>query len=299
LFASILRFLRAARSDLRTGFLEGLTLGEYLARRGVSSDLREHFVYPLTGALWSMGRRDLPAFPASVYVSFLDHHGMLRPVRSPKWRSVIGGSRTYVDALLAQSNFELHLSSPVLTVARHDHGVTIRTTEEEQHFDRVVLAVHADQALALLADSDVEERAALAPIRFTANDVVLHTDSSFLPRNPAARASWNYRVQTDGAVSVTYWLNRLQGIDSATNYCVTLNPRTAIPDHLLIRRIRSRHPLFDIPALEAQLSVRRLQGTRRTYYCGAWLGFGFHEDGVRSGLAAAARLLADDVRIAA
>jgi len=182
LFASILRFLRVARSDLRTGFLQGLTLGEYLARRGVSSDLREHFVYPLTGALWSMGRRDLPEFPASVYVSFLDHHGMLRPMRSPKWRTVIGGSRAYVDALLAQSNFELHLSSTVRRVARNDHGVTIHTGEGEHRFDRVVLAVHADQALALLADANVEERAALEPIRFTVNDVVLLTDSSFLPR---------------------------------------------------------------------------------------------------------------------
>jgi predicted NAD/FAD-binding protein len=299
LFASILRFLRNARTDLRTGALDGLSLGEYLAMRDVSADLRERFVYPLTGALWSMGRASMPEFPASFYVGFLDHHGMLKPVMAPKWRTVVGGSRAYVDALLAEGRFELHLDSPVRDVVRHEGGVTIDTDGGTQYFDRVVLAVHADQALTLLRDADEMERTALAPIRFAANEVVLHTDDSFLPRTPAARASWNYDVQADGAVSVTYWLNRLQGIDSDIDYCVTLNPRTAIADHHVIRRIRSRHPLFDMQSMSAQLQVRRLQGHRRSYYCGAWLGFGFHEDGVRAGLAATSRVLADETRVAA
>jgi predicted NAD/FAD-binding protein len=228
-----------------------------------------------------------------VFLRFLDMHGMLRPVRPLRWRTIVGGSRNYVDRLLARLPSRLHLGIAIRSVARDASSVVLCGDDgRERRFDRVVLAVHADEALAMIDRPSEREASVLGAIRYTRNDVWLHTDRTRLPANPAARASWNYVVEASGDVSVTYWLNALQGIASRDDYCVTLNPSAPIAPRHVLARFTARHPLFDAGATRAQAELPRLQGPCRTYFAGAYFGYGFHEDGMRAGLAAAAQVMA-------
>jgi predicted NAD/FAD-binding protein len=214
---------------------------------------------------------------------------MLRPVRPRAWRTIVGGSRRYVDALIARGRFAVETATPVVAVQRDRAGITVVAGGRERRFDRVILATHADTALALLADPTEAEHRVLGAFRYSRNRAVLHTDRSFLPRT--ANAAWNYVNDRDAArVAVTYSLTRLQHLPDAP-YLVTLNPRR--PPAAILHETWFDHPQFDRAALAAQAELPRLSGVRRTYFAGAHFGFGFHEDGARSGFAAAARLLAD------
>ncbi len=292
---AVLGMLRTARRDLDAGATASLSLDEYLALRRFGAELREQFVIPLAAALWSLAPDHCGAFPAETYLRFLDQHGMLRPVRPLAWRTIVGGSRRYVDALVAQLPPDaLRLSTPVMRIARDAGGITL-VADREHRYDRVILATHADTALSLLDAPSPGERAALGAFRYSTNHTVLHRDPSFLPRRRAAHASWNYVADPDTAqVAVTYSMSRLQGLPDDPPYLVTLNPRT--PPAQAIHAVELTHPQFDRAALAAQASLARLGGTNRTYFAGAHVGFGFHEDGLRSGLAAAARAIADDAR---
>lgn len=291
--AAIGRFLIGARFDLAAGRCRGLTIGDYLARNNAGSMLRDYFVRPLAGALWSIDDDQIDGFPAEVLLGFLSVHGMLRPAFPPKWRTVAGGSARYVDALAATLDAEILCDSEVARVHRDRGGVGIELRSGRTiAADRVVIASHADQALAML-DASERERTALSAIRYTDNRIVLHTDSSRLPRRSSARSSWNYRICQSGEVEVSYWLNRLQAISGDKNYLVTLDPKTPIPSESILHETSMSHPLFDLAALEGRAHLSRLQGGAGTYFAGAYFGFGFHEDGYRSGTAAAARLLAD------
>lgn len=293
LLAEILTFLRRARAALLGGTAVGRSLDEFLDRFRISRDVHDYFVAPLAGALWSMGRRAVGSFPAEAFLRFLDMHGMLRPVRGMAWRTIVGGSRTYVDALLAALPARVHLGTPIRSVARDRAGVTLGDAAGREHrFDHVVLAVHADEALAMIDAPSERERELLSAIRYTHNDIWLHRDGGRLPEHPAARAAWNYVIEPGGAVSVTYWLNALQGLNARDDYCVTLNPGVPIAADRVLSRFSARHPLFDTGAERAQRDLPRLQGEHRTYFAGAYFGYGFHEDGMRSGLTAAARVLA-------
>ena len=287
----VLGFLRRARRDLDGPLVAGATLDDYLAARRVSGELRERFVVPLAAALWSLAPDHCGAFPAETYLRFLDQHGMLSPIRPLAWRTVVGGSRRYVDALverLRARRVALHLATPVDAVDRDAAGVTVVASGREHRYDRIILATHADTALALLARPTDAERAALGAFRYSRNRTVLHTDRSFLPRHAAAHAAWNYVADPDTSqVSVTYSMTRLQGLADAP-YLVTLNPRRE-PIHILHETVFD-HPQLDRAALAAQGAVARLGGAHRTHFAGAHLGFGFHEDGMRAGLAAAASL---------
>ena len=223
-------------------------------------------------------------------LSFFDAHGMLGFRRKP-WRTVVGGSRAYVETLLERSRARLHLGLPVRAVARSDGGVEVRTADgEARRFDGVVLAVHGDQALPLLADPDADERRVLSAFRSTANETVLHTDERLLPAR-GARASWNYRLadcaSANGHPTITYYLNRLQALDTEEHYCVTLNRTDEIDESQVIRRIAYEHPLYTFESLAAQRELPALN-RGRTAFAGAWQGVGFHEDGLASGLRAAA-----------
>lgn len=302
--ARIVRFLGRARRDLRAGAAAGRTLDDYLAEARIPDDIAGDLVAPLAGALWSMAPDAIGDFPAETFLRFLDQHGMLRALRPLPWLTVTGGARSYVDALLAALPVRVLCGTPVTAVEPDAGGVTVRTGGAELRVDRAILAVHADTALALLASPTANERAVLGAFRFSDNDAVLHTDTALLPRAPAARASWNYAVHGDRTrVSVTYDMSRLQGIvdttGGATRYLVTLNPRRPIDADRVIARARFAHPLLDTAAVRAQAALPRLQGARRIYFAGAWTGYGFHEDGARAGLAAAARLLLDDAGAAA
>lgn len=286
----VMRFLARARRDLDLGRVAGQSLDDYVTDR----ELRDRFVIPLAAALWSLAPDRCGAFPAETYLRFLDQHGMLRLVRPLAWHTIVGGSRRYVDALVAslqaRPGFTLALATPITTVARDASGVTVVAGGRERRYDRIILATHADTALALLAEPSADERRVLGAFRYSANRTVLHTDRAFLPKSPAAHAAWNFVADRDTArVAVTYSMTRLQGLPDAP-YLVTLNPRHE-PTGILHDQLFT-HPQLDRAALAAQAELPRLAG-QRTYYAGAYFGFGFHEDGLRAGHAAAARLLAD------
>ena len=286
---AVLGFLRQARRDLGSTLVARTSLDEYLAARQISRELRDRLVIPLAAALWSLAPDLCGAFPAATYLGFLDQHGMLRPIRPLAWRTIVGGSRRYVDALIARGGFQLKLGTPVARIDRDARGITL---DGERRYDRVIVATHADTALALLAEPTAGERRVLGAFRYSTNRTVLHTDRSFLPRR--AHAAWNHVADPDTSrVAVTYSMTRLQGLPDRP-YLVTLNPRRE-PSGILHETVFS-HPQLDRAALAAQAELPR-RGTHRTYYAGAHFGFGFHEDGMRAGLAAAARALADEAHV--
>ena len=296
--AEVLRFVRRATRDLAAGLAAGASLDDYLARAGASRELRDRFVVPLAAALWSLAPDRCGEFPAETLLRFLDQHGMLRPIRPLAWHTIAGGSRRYVDALIARlrgaGRFALALATPVAAIARDAAGVTVIAGGREHRHDRIIVATHADTALALLDRPSAAERRVLGGFRYSANRSVLHTDRRFLPRRPAAHAAWNYVADPDrSVVAVTYSMTRLQGLPDAP-YLVTLNPRSRPAG--VLHEATFAHPQLDRAALAAQAELPRLGAEHRTGYAGAHFGFGFHEDGMRAGIAAAARIAADEHR---
>ena len=280
------RWLRTARPGDESQSPESLSLGEYLDEHGYSQRFRRHFLVPLTSALWSTAPGRALEFPAAYAIRFFDNHGMLGFGRF-KWRTVTGGSRTYVDAIAARLGDRLRLASGVRSIRRTPDGVELRVGDGVEGYDAVVIATHADEALTLLEDPTADERRVLGRFAYTVNEAILHTDSRYLPRARRARASWNYRLGDDGRPTITYHLNRLQALDAEKDYCVTLNED--VPDAHVIERITYTHPLFTVDSMKAQAELPRLAG-ERTVYAGAYFGNGFHEDGLASGVAAARAL---------
>lgn len=291
LLGAVLAFLLRARRDLGSALVRDASLDEYLAARRVPADVRDLFVIPLASALWSLSPRRCGEFPAETYLRFLDNHGMLRLTRPDPWRTVVGGSATYVRALLAAGGFAVRTGAAVTAIHRDGRGVTLVIDGREHRYDRVVVATAAPVAMRLLAAPTAGEVRWLAPLATSENRTVLHGDASVMPAARAAWASWNYAA-SDGPAHITYWMNRLQGLPEHRPYLVTLNP--AAPLAAIDHEARFHHPQYDFAALDAHAALPRLQGEVRTYFAGAWTGFGFHEDGLRSGQLAAARLLADE-----
>jgi uncharacterized protein len=282
------RWLRTARPSLERADYESHSLEQYLDEQGYSAAFRRHFLVPLTSALWSTAPGRALEFPAAYAIRFFDNHGMLGFGRF-RWRTVSGGSRTYVDAIAHTLGERLHLGLGARSVRRLPEGVEVRTDDgEARAFDRVVIATHADHALALLEDPSEDERRVLGGFDYAMNDAVLHTDASFLPQARRARAAWNYRLGDDGRATVTYHLNRLQRLEADHDYCVTLNED--VPAEHVIARFAYDHPQYTLSTLRAQRELRRICGPRGTWYAGAHFGNGFHEDGLASGVRAAAGL---------
>jgi predicted NAD/FAD-binding protein len=295
LVAEIVRFLRSGERALQERFARS-TLGEFVAAERYSRAFRDHYLVPFASALWSTAPAQTLAFPVQYAVRFFRNHGLLG-FRRHRWRTVAGGSRSYVEAITAPLAGRLRLGAEVRAVTRDADGVEVRTADDRaRRFDAVVIASHAPQALAMLADADAREREVLGAFRTTVNRTVLHTDASLLPARRGARASWNYQVADCRAPSllptVTYYLNKLQDLDEPEHYCVTLNRSASIAEEHVIRRIEYAHPLYTFESLAAQARLPGLDGRRRTWFCGAYHGFGFHEDGLASGLRAAAGLAA-------
>lgn len=295
----ILRFYREAPALLARADLHGVSLGEYLDRNDYAPAFVEDHLLPMGAAIWSTKARDMRAYPLLAFVRFFASHGLLSLADRPKWRTVLGGSQEYVRRLSSNFADNIRLRVAVRSIAR-DNGRVI-VTDAKGHADSftdVVIATHANQALAMLADANHQEQALLGAFRYTDNLAVLHSDENLMPRRKRVWSSWNYigegRDEDSQPLCVTYWMNRLQNLDMRHPLFVTLNPTRQIDPARVIGRYDYTHPLFDQKALDAQQQLWRLQGQRNTWFCGAYFGFGFHEDGLQSGLAAAESLA--DVR---
>ena len=293
----VVRFQRDARRMLRRDEGHDLSFDEYLDRRGFSDVFRQRLIVPLLASTWSNAPAHILSFPAHYLFRFLETHGVLAANSIPEWRWIKGGAKSYVASLLGSlPEGTLNLAAPVAGVERDAEGVTLQLGEgDRRSFDVVVLACHSDQALQLLGDADEDERAALGGLRYQANRVVLHTDKRFLPRRGAARAAWNYHAETSrtldlDTLTMTYDLNRLQGIEGDTHYCVSTNPSSTLDESRVIASFDYAHPVFDAGTIAAQAKLRALNGRRNTFFAGAYLGYGFHEDGLQSGVEVA-RLL--------
>jgi len=287
ILGEVLRFVRSANRDLDTDAFDGLSLGAYLDRLRCSPRLRETYVLPLGAALWSCPPQQVLSFPAKSYLSFFRNHGLLAVEGGLSWRHVRGGSARYVDAFLRAFAGKVCLGRAILAVRRVADGVEIVTDQGTAHFDEVVMATHADEASRLLVDADGAEHAFLGAFRYQRNEGVLHTDESVMPARRDHWASWNFEREAGAMdaspVCVTYHLNRLQGLGNAgPNWFVTLNRTTSIRGDAVIANLSFDHPIFDAAAIAAQSRVAEVSGRRRVHFCGAHLGYGFHEDGVRS-----------------
>jgi predicted NAD/FAD-binding protein len=292
LLAQIRRFYRQARLVL-TEAEDDISLGEFLARERFSNYFAAHFVVPIVSCVWSVAPEVALQYPARYLFTFLENHGMLSVAGSPLWRTVVGGSRTYVDRVVKDLS-AVATSTPVRAVIEQPEGLEIRTDDDQGvHFDRVVMAVHADTSLALLANPSSRQRSVLGAFHYSHNDTLLHTDATLLPVAPRARAAWNFRlpacVGPAGQALVSYDMNRLQGVSSSQCHIVTLNATDRIDSDQVLARMTYEHPIYTAASLEAQQRLPELNGSRLSF-AGAYHGWGFHEDGCRSGIAAAASL---------
>ncbi len=291
MIADLTRFQRAAR-QLLSSAAPGPSLGDWLEQQRFSRPFIDRLIVPQASAVWSADPQQMWAFPARFMAEFFDNHGMLSFRGRPGWRTVEGGSARYVEALLASFSGKLFLRTAVRGVSRHrEHVVLTPATGEPQRFDEVVLATHSDQALAVLQDATDQEHEVLGAIPYQANEAVLHTDVRMLPRRRRAWASWNYHLREDAGdrTTVTYHMNRLQALEAERDFCVTLNRTEEIDPAHVIRRIQYAHPVYTAAGVRAQRHFAEISGRRRTHFCGAYWGWGFHEDGVVSALRVAER----------
>ncbi|MGI8711849.1 MAG: NAD(P)/FAD-dependent oxidoreductase [Solirubrobacteraceae bacterium] len=294
MIADFARFNLAARELLRTRDDDATqpSLGQWLEQQRFSRPFIERLIVPQASAVWSADPHQMWTFPARFLAEFFDNHGMLSVRNRPQWRTVQGGSARYVEALLTRFSGKLFLGTAVRSVARHrDHVVVRPTYGDPQRFDQVVLATHSDQALALLSDASDREHAVLGAIPYQANEAVLHTDVRMLPRRRRAWASWNYHLldAPGDRTTVTYHMNRLQSLRAEREFCVTLNRTAEIDPAQVIRRIPYAHPVYTAAGVHAQQRFAEINARDRVHFCGAYWGWGFHEDGVVSALRVAER----------
>ena len=288
--SDLARFNRAARKLLSSA--DTSSLGDWLERHRFSRPFIERLIVPQFSAVWSADPRQMSSFPARLLAEFFDHHGMLGFRDRPQWRVVSGGSARYVDALIAPFAQRLRLRTPVRAVRREHDGVYVCPREgDAERFDEVVLATHSDQALTILTDATPLERSVLEAIPYQVNEAVLHTDVRLLPRRRRAWASWNYhwRPEPGSHATVTYHMNRLQSLRAEREFCVTLNRTEAIDPDRVIRKITYAHPVFTSAGVAAQRRFDDVSARDRVHFCGAYWGWGFHEDGVRSAVRVAER----------
>ncbi len=269
-------------------------LGEFLQEQRFGAAFRDWYLLPMLGCIWSCPTDQMLQFPVATMVRFCHNHGLIQVSNRPQWWTVTGGAKHYVEKIVAQIT-DKRLNTPVQRIERLADGVHLTTEQGTERFDRLVLATHSDQALTLLGDATADERTTLGAIRYQPNRAVLHTDTAVLPQRHAAWAAWNYEraAQADresAQVCLHYLLNRLQPLPFTQPVLVSLNPVKPIDPSKVLGEYDYAHPVFDLAAIAAQKQVHRLQGQKNTWFCGAWTGYGFHEDGLKSGLAVARML---------
>jgi predicted NAD/FAD-binding protein len=291
----LLRFYRRAPQLLAQPGAAALSLGDYLKAEGYGAGFVDDHILPMAAAIWSAPAERLLAFPAVSFVRFFQNHGLLSLSQRPQWRTVTGGSRRYIARLSQDLAGRVHLSAKVVRVERAADGVTLTTADgNSARFDEIVLGCHADESLALLADASDAESDLLGAFRFETNAAWLHTDASLMPKRRATWSAWNYlgdsQVGQARRLAVTYWMNELQGLDPRLPLFITLNPPRPPAAGTVFGRFDYDHPIFDAGAMAAQGRLPDLQGQRHSWFCGAWCGYGFHEDAFASGLRVAAGL---------
>lgn len=293
----VLRFNRLCTALAESGEEAALRqpLADFLDRHGFGSAFREWYFLPMLGCIWSCPTDQMLRFPVATMVRFCHNHGLIQVSDRPQWFTVAGGARQYVDKLV--QGLDARLATPVQRIERDASGVHIHAAGQSERFDAVVLAVHSDQALKLLARPTAQEQSVLGAIRYQPNRAVLHTDDRVMPRRRSAWAAWNYERAVSGEresarVCLHYWLNHLQPMPFAQPVLVSLNPARPIDPQRVLAEFDYDHPVFDLDAIAAQARVPQLQGGQLTWFCGAWTGYGFHEDGLQSGYRAADLMLA-------
>jgi predicted NAD/FAD-binding protein len=266
-----------------------MTLGDYIAEKGYSDSFLNYLLLPMASAIWSSPQRGIYDFPARYLLNFYANHGVLDAGAGVQWRTVTGGSFMYVEPLVAPFRDKLHLNTPIQAVRRLVDGVVLTLPNgEERRYDKAVIATHSDQALRLLADPSGDEQAVLGAMPYAKNRAILHTDERVMPARKAAWASWNYTLHRgrsqDDPAALTYWMNCLQNLDSDTDYFVTLNPADDIAPNKIIKEIQYAHPQYSLTSLAAQRRMPDINGANHAYFCGAYCGHGFHEDGLKAAL---------------
>jgi len=294
LMRDIPRFFRTSLAKLPT-LSEDVTIAQFLKAEGYSDYFLERHLLPMAGAIWSAAPGDMRDYPAKAFIRFFNNHGLLKITGRPLWRTVKGGSREYVSRLIRSGLFETRLRTPIASIRRGPNGVTIRARSgEEQVYDDVVIAAHADQALAMLSDATPEEIRLLSCFRYSKNRAILHRDDRLMPKRRNLWSSWNYLSElppfSATTSAVTYWMNKLQPLPVEAPLFVSLNPAEEPRMEKVLAEFDYTHPIFDPGAMAAQRELWKIQGTRRTWFCGAYWGSGFHEDGIQAGLAAAEAL---------
>lgn len=295
MLADIVRFSHDADRLLADPDVDTLTLGELIAREGYSAPFIDWYLIPMGDAIWSTPPGELLDYPAGTFLRFCDNHGLLHITGKPLWRSVLGGSRTYVQAASKTITGTIHAEEPVVSVSRSADGVTVKTGKRTEAYDAVVLAAHAPSSLRLLADASELEQEILGAFRFQPNQIALHTDVTFLPKSPRAWASWNWYAETGDStkdmLTLTYWINNLQSVPDGTPPVLeTLNPNKPYAEGSVLEELCFDHPLFTPAAIEAQKRLPEIQGTGGVFYAGAWQRYGFHEDGLLSAMRVASLL---------
>ncbi len=293
LIRSFLRFRQEGRAAITDPAYARYTLGQWLAEKHYGWLFVRDFMIPATSAIWSSPLKVVHDFPLQYLLGFYQNHGLFDPHRV-RWQTVVGGSRIYVEKITAGFRDRIQVRNGALAIRRQADGIRVKLADgSESEFDQVVLATHSDQALRLLADATPAEREILGALLYQPNDVVFHTDTNLLPRRRRAWASWNYRVYSPGddqPVSMTYWMNSLQGLETEADYCVTVNANEPIREDRVIRHFVYDHPLYSFTSLAAQKRLPEINGLNRTHFCGAWCGYGFHEDGLQAAVKVAANL---------
>lgn len=292
LVTDIMRFFKEAQRQVSTCSPD-MSIGEFLNHFGYSEAFVDDHILPMSAAIWSTPSRGMLDFPAHTFIQFFANHSLLQVSGRPVWRTVRNGSREYVKAALADARMDTVTGAQIVGVRRHGHGAELRFADgTSRPFAQVVLACHADDALALLDHPSEAEQRVLSAFRYTTNHAVLHTDARFMPLRKNLWSSWNYLRADDDreSLSLTYWMNRLQPLRTRTNLFVTLNPHKDFAKGSVLREISYEHPLFDTAAIDAQRELWQIQGANHTWFAGAWMGYGFHEDGIQSGLEVAERI---------
>lgn len=302
MLADLLRFNRLATAWAANGDDTHLTVGQFLEQHRFGTALRDWYLFPMAAAIWSCPTAQMAAFPMVTFARFCANHGLLQVANRPQWYTVYGGARVYVERL-ASALPSVRRAEPVVGVTRRAAGIDVETTLGTSRFDRVVFACHSDQSLRLLRDPSPEESELLGAVRYQNNHAVLHTDATLLPTRRRAWAAWNYECRLDAAASasqsvcVHYLINRLQPLPFRDPVIVSLNPLRAPDPRCIVREFDYAHPVFDSRAVEAVARLPRVQGQRGTWFAGAWTGYGFHEDGLKSGYHAAAGILAESATV--